>query len=179
MGRLCRQKGIDVLLRALPLLRSRFPGLALLIAGDGPERGELERLAGMEGAGDRVRFLGEWRRAPEFLAGLDLFILPSRWEGMPNALLEAMAAGVPVVASRVGGVPEIVTGGTPESPAPGETGIVVDPESVDELVRAVSALLKDLPRRESMAENARAKARGEFRMEEMIRRYSEFYNGLL
>ncbi len=103
-----RGKGIDVLLRALGRLREAHPDLLLAIAGDGPLRAELEQLSAALGLADRVRWLGFRRDVPRILAASDLFVLPSRFEALPTALLEAMAAGVPSIAAAVGGVPEIL-----------------------------------------------------------------------
>ncbi len=178
VGRLHRQKGLDILVRAMPALLARFPGLTLLIAGDGPERDRLEQLADAEGAAPHIRFLGEWTRVPELLAALDVFVLPSRWEGMPNALLEAMAAGVPAVAARVGGVPEIMAAGESDAPLAGETGIMVGPEDPAALAGAVSALLQDENRRRSMGANARERVRSEFSLEKMVQGYERLYDSL-
>jgi glycosyltransferase involved in cell wall biosynthesis len=111
MGRLSREKGADLLLAALP------DGATLLIAGDGPERATLERAAG-----ERVRFLGEVRGAArrELLAAADVLAVPSREDGAPTVIREAQAAGLAVIATRVGGVPELI--------ADGETGLVCDPD---------------------------------------------------
>ncbi|HUT53320.1 MAG TPA: glycosyltransferase [bacterium] len=179
LGRLHRQKGLDTLVRAMPALLGRFPDLVLVIAGDGPERDRLGRLAESEGVAGSVKFPGEWHRAPEFMAALDVFVLPSRWEGMPNALLEAMAAGVPAVASRVGGVAEIMAGGGPGGPVAGETGIMIEPEDARALARAVSALLEDEKRRTAMGSSARRRARSEFSLDQMVRGYEALYKSLL
>lgn len=107
-GRLAAVKGLDVLLEAVARLSSEFPGLRLEIAGSGPDRRNLEEAARGAGIQDRVAFLG-WRGdlAP-LLAGWDLFVQPSRAEGFGLAALEAMAAGVPVIASAVGGLLELI-----------------------------------------------------------------------
>jgi glycosyltransferase involved in cell wall biosynthesis len=103
-GRLTRQKGFDLLLEALPLLVARHPRLALVIAGEGPERAALGEQARRLQVGEQVRFLGERADLPGLLAVADLFVLPSRSEGSPYVLLEAMAIGLPVVAAAVGDV---------------------------------------------------------------------------
>lgn len=177
LGRLNRQKGLDVLLRALPEVRAQVPGLQVLIAGEGPERGELERRAGAMHGG--IRFLGPWERTPEFMAALDLLALPSRWEGMPNVVLEAMAAARAVVASAVGGVPELVVSGVADQKTAGETGILVPPEDPHRLAKAVIALLSDEPRRRAMGSAGRARAAAEFSLSRMIERYAELYEDLL
>ncbi|HZS35594.1 MAG TPA: glycosyltransferase [Polyangia bacterium] len=119
IGRLSREKGVDLLLAALP------DGATLLIAGDGPERASLERAARERGfASDppRVRFLGEVRGAArrDLFAACDALAVPSREDGAPTVIREALAAGLPVIATRVGGVPELVTDG--------ETALLCDPD---------------------------------------------------
>ena len=108
-GRLAQVKGDrDLLVALAPMLRSGE--VTLRIAGDGPERGRLSALTREMGLGDAVEFLGFRSDLPSLLAGADLFVLPSRMEGFGLAVVEAMAAGVPVVATNVGGVPEVVPG---------------------------------------------------------------------
>ena len=101
----------------------------------GPTAPTLEAEIDRLGIGDRVRLVGERRDVPELLAGADVFVLSSASEGMPVSVLEAMAAGLPVVASRVGGVPELVVDG--------ETGLLVEPGDPDELAAALGRLLAD------------------------------------
>ena len=104
VGRLDRQKGLDDLLANCPRVLAALPQHDLVLVGDGPERAALKDLAAARGIAGRVHFAG-WRAdVPEILAAADLLVLPSRWEGMPNVVLEAMAAGKPVVATRAHGV---------------------------------------------------------------------------
>jgi len=98
VGRLSREKGFDLLLLALIALRAEFPGVSLLIAGAGAEEAALKAECGALGIADAVRFAGYVERPVEYFSGATLFVLPSRHEGLPNALLEAAAAGVPIVA---------------------------------------------------------------------------------
>jgi glycosyltransferase involved in cell wall biosynthesis len=110
VGRLVPGKGFHLAIEALTRLRPAHPGIRLDLAGDGPERGRLEELARARGVADRVRFLGAvpHERVPECLRAADRLVLPSFAEGYPNVVAEAVAAGVPVVATSVGGIPEIV-----------------------------------------------------------------------
>jgi glycosyltransferase involved in cell wall biosynthesis len=124
-GRLARQKGFDLLLEALPAVVARQPSLRVLIAGDGPERGALVRQAARLGLGARLRFLGERRDLAALLATADAFVLPSRSEGSPYVLLEAMALGTPIVAAAVGDVGERLEGG-----AAGELVAAADPAAL-------------------------------------------------
>src|SRR4030095_1397773 len=113
VGRLRIRKGVEVLLECSRALRLRFPSTVLRIAGDGEHRGRLERKAAELGLGPAVAFLGSRDAAGgrTLLRGAAALIVPSTYEGMPLVILEAMEAGVPVVASRVSGIPEVVMDG--------------------------------------------------------------------
>lgn len=130
-ARLDRQKGHRFLLEAAV----RIPEATFALAGDGPDRAELEALARELGVADRVAFLGRRHDVPRLLASCDLFVLPSLWEGLPLSVLEAMAAGVPVVATSIGGTDEVVRDG--------ETGVGVPPGDSPALAAAVRRLLGD------------------------------------
>jgi len=151
-----RTYGLDLLLEALALLdpaaaeRAGNP-LSLWIAGDGPERAALQRQASRLGITPHVQFLGELShdRIPAFLWGLDLFVNPSRAESFGVAALEAAASGLPVVASRVGGLPEIVVDG--------ETGLLVPPADPVALAEALAALIREPERRWALGKAARAR----------------------
>jgi len=134
-GRLAEQKGQIDLLRALPPIRAALPGACLLIAGEGPLRGALEEEARRLGLGEAVRFLGHRKDILSVLKSLDLFVLPSLWEGLPQALLEAMALSLPVVATRCVGVAETVTDGA--------TGRLVPPQDPEAIARAAIEVLRD------------------------------------
>jgi glycosyltransferase involved in cell wall biosynthesis len=150
--KLDRTYGLDILLDAFALLPTGSHPLTLWIAGDGPARTALEQQARRLGIEERVQFLGPLHhdRMPAFMWGLDLFVNPSRAESFGVAALEAAASGLPVVASRVGGLPEIV--------ADGETGLLVEPENPAALAEALSQLLRDPERRRAMAAAARTRA---------------------
>jgi glycogen(starch) synthase len=133
VGRLHAQKGVDTLVRAAALL----PGVPVTLAGDGPERAAVELLARQLGVTDRVRVTGfrPHREVPALLAGADVVVLPSRYEELGTALVEAMAAGRPVVASAVGGIPELVRDGV--------DGLLVPPGDPAALAGAIEKLLAD------------------------------------
>jgi glycogen(starch) synthase len=133
LGRLHRQKGVDVLLRAF----TSMPGATLVLAGDGPERGRLERLAHELGLRSRVRFLGfvPHDRVPGLLRSSDVLVLPSRYEELGTAMVEGMYAGLPVVASDTGGVPELVEHDG--------SGLLVPPGQPAPLADAMNRLLGD------------------------------------
>jgi glycosyltransferase involved in cell wall biosynthesis len=137
VGRLRIRKGVEVLLAALRELRGRVPGATLRIAGDGEHRAALERKAAEMGLGDAVSFLGtrDAGQVRELLAGAAALVVPSIYEGMPLVVLEAMERGVPVVASAVSGIPEVVVGG--------ETGWLVPPEDPAALAAALEEVLGD------------------------------------
>ena len=125
VGRLAEVKQQGVLIRAFAQVLPAFPAARLLLVGDGPLRAELEGLAGSLGLGGAVLFAGYQSNPERYLAAMDVFVLPSRAEAMPLVIPEAWAAGRPVVASRVGGIPELI--------ADGKTGLLVAPGDVDGL----------------------------------------------
>jgi glycosyltransferase involved in cell wall biosynthesis len=157
VGRLRLRKGVDVLLAAMPELRRRHPAARLLIAGDGEHRASLERAAAALGLGDAVSFLGraDAARVRRLLRGAAALVVPSIYEGMPLVVLEAMEAAVPVVASRVSGIPEVVEDG--------RTGWLVPPEEPASLAAALAAALDD------PAEARRRGAAGRERLEQCFR----------
>jgi glycogen(starch) synthase len=135
IGRLVPFKGFDVALQAFRRVLDRLPRARLTLAGDGPERTALEHLAARLGVRDAVDFVG-WvhpGRVQALMSAATLVLMPSRWEGLPLVALEAQAAGRPVVASRAGGLPEVVVDG--------ETGRLVPPDAPEALADAVLALL--------------------------------------
>lgn len=156
VGRLSPEKGQAGLLRTFAKVRSSHPQLALRLVGDGPERGALDTLARELGVSDAVEFVG---RLPEDetlaeIARSDLLVLPSFMEGLPIVLMEAMAVGVPVIASRVAGIPELVEDGG--------TGLLFTPSNWDELASAIDRLLGDEALQVKLAERAKAKVVAEF-----------------
>jgi glycosyltransferase involved in cell wall biosynthesis len=160
-GRVVYQKGLDMVLAALagPAGPAANTPWELHIAGDGPQRPELEAQARSLGIGDRVFFRG-WMRRPELaeaLRDMDLYVFASRDEGMPNAVLEAMASGLPVAATRIAGSEELVI--------PGETGLLVEPGSADSLRVALSQLIGD-GGEDALAVLARMGAAGRERVEQ-------------
>src|SRR5207247_318143 len=102
MGRLHRQKGFDIFLEAAKVVSEKFPQSRFHIAGEGPEKESLVKLAKKLGIAERVAFLGLVERPHEFFGSIDVFVLSSRWEGMPNVVLEAMAYQKPIVSTNVG-----------------------------------------------------------------------------
>lgn len=163
IGRLDPQKGFDVLVQAIAAL----PTATLVIVGDGAEHRNLERQARELGVSNRVVITG-WREdARSLLSGFDIFALPSRFEGFPLVVLEAMQAGVPVVATAVGSVSEAVIDG--------ETGLIVPEEDAAALARALASLLADEPLRRRLAEAGKALALDHFEATAMTHAYARLY----
>jgi glycosyltransferase involved in cell wall biosynthesis len=162
VGRLTEQKGIDLAVRALATIREREPAAVLVVLGEGPERTRLEALAG-EGVylPGRVGDVASWYRRAELL------VHPARWEGFGLALLEAMLAGKPVVATRVSSSPEIV--------GHGETGLLVPPDDAGALADAVTGLLADPGHAAALGEAGLARARSEFSVVRMTERTAAIY----
>jgi glycosyltransferase involved in cell wall biosynthesis len=160
-------KGIEVLLDAIPSVLARHPGARFLLAGDGPLREPLAaRASHLE---DRVTWAGFRRDVPELLAASDLFVLPSLADAYPTALMEAMAAGLPVVSTRVGGIPEIVDDG--------RTGRLVPPGDAEALARAISDLLDSPEKREALGRAARQEAERRFSTAAWVERLKQVYAG--
>lgn len=166
-GRLATQKGVAYLLEAMRLLLRRFPRLTLLVAGEGPLNPDLRRTARELGVESSVKFLGVRPDMPELYRLLDVFVLPSLWEGLPMVVLEAMAAGCPVVASGVGGVPSVVEH---ES-----SGLLVPPQRPDQIATEVGRLLDSSELRERFRQAGRVAFKQRFSAESMARRYEDVY----
>ena len=147
-------KGIEIMLRALPRVIEEFPDAAYVIAGDGSERPGLEALARELGVDGAVRFLGTRRDVARVLSAADLFVHPTFADALPTTLAEAMAAGLPIVASAVGGVPEML----PDQ----RNGLLVRPGEVGGLSDAVTRILRDGALAERMAEQAASVLRERF-----------------
>ena len=163
------QKDYATLLRSLARLSDSAWELELI--GDGPLRQEMEHLANRLGIEDRVQFLGARRDVAERLAQAQLFVLSSNWEGLPRTILEAMRAGLPTVASDVGGVRESVVDGT--------TGFVVRQGDVDHLHERLAVLLEDARLRATMGAAARARFEEHFTFEQMLERTLAVYRDVV
>lgn len=173
VGRLHHQKGVDVLLRAARRLRELDPQLevAYQIVGDGPLRDELSSLTRELGLTKEVEFWGERGDVPSFLRDADVFVLPSRAEGISNALLEAMSLGLPVIASAVPGNEDVV-----EHQREGLLFPVDDPES---LATAIRRVLRDADLRERLGHHARRAVESRYPIERVADRYRALYRELM
>ncbi|HWP99574.1 MAG TPA: glycosyltransferase [Vicinamibacterales bacterium] len=168
-GRLSPEKGFDVALRALAELRSERV-VRLLLLGEGPERATLERLAAELGVADRVLLPGYRADARRYMRLFDVFILPSLTEGLPITLLEAMQAGVPIVATRVGGVAAVLDEGC--------GGLLVPPGDAARLAASIRRCLEDRDLAAALAAHARRQAAVRFTSRAMAVRYLELYREL-
>jgi glycosyltransferase involved in cell wall biosynthesis len=140
-------KGLDVLLHAFKELQELAPSLQLILAGDGPLRGQLEALATSLGIAERTKFVGfqDRTQVAKLLQNCEIFVLPSRAESFGIAVAEALACKKPVVATAVGGIPEIIEDG--------KTGILVEPDNPGRLAEGLAAVLTDTVLRETIAAN--------------------------
>jgi glycosyltransferase involved in cell wall biosynthesis len=160
-------KGLDVLLRALPLLAKRVPAAQLLIVGDGPERERLHALAREVDPGGRVVFAGAIPDAARLLPLADLYVTASRREGLPLAVLEAMACGRPVLATRVPGHTDAVEDGV--------TGRLVPADDPERLAAAAAQILTDAPRRAAMGQAGRERVAQRFDRARMVAEIADLY----
>jgi glycosyltransferase involved in cell wall biosynthesis len=167
VARLNEIKRQDLLMRAFATVRPEFPDAHLLLVGDGPARNELGELSARLGLAACVHFAGYQAQPNRFLQAMDVFVLPSRLEGMPLAILEAWAARLPVVASRVGGVPKVVKDG--------ETGLLFESGDQPALEAALRRVLGDreLARRLGIAGRKRVEA--DYDTRRMLAEYQRLY----
>jgi glycosyltransferase involved in cell wall biosynthesis len=165
------RKGLRYLLEAAGQLKSQGYSFKLALAGDGSLQQQLEQMAQSLGLAQEVSFAGFISDVPKFLAALDIFVLPSLYEGLGVAALEAMAAGKPVVASRVGGLAELVNDC--------ETGLLVAPGNAQELAAAMAKLIRDSDLRAAFGRKGAARVREEFTMEQMAKRTEACYYAIL
>ena len=170
IGRLMRQKGMPYLLEAFRILHAGAPGTTLVIVGDGEERDGLEKLARESGIADKVIFAGIRRDIPDLLAMFDIFTLASLWEGQPITIMEAMAAGRPIVATDAGGTAEVLDSG--------RYGIIVPKEDPEALARSIRELLDDPARAGRLGEEARIRAEAELSSAAMTKKYEEVFESV-
>jgi glycosyltransferase involved in cell wall biosynthesis len=162
-----RMKGIHHLIRAHGILSKRFPNLHLWIVGDGPERVDLEREAELAGSRDKVFFAGHRSDVRDLMQSADLFVLPTLFDALPTVIIEAMAAGLPVVASRTGGIPEMITHE--------QTGILVEPANEEELIAACERLIRDPVLAGRLSKSARESVERNFDLNTQIERLLTLY----
>jgi glycosyltransferase involved in cell wall biosynthesis len=167
VGRLEEQKGHAHLLAAAAAVRRELPELVVLLVGEGRRQEDLQRQVRDLGLESSVRFLGTRRDLPEIFRALDLFVQPSLWEGLPLALLKAMGAGLPVVATRVSGSREAIVDGV--------NGCLVAPGDPEALARAILKLYRQPEARRRLGDAARRTVAERYSLEAMLKRLEELY----
>jgi glycosyltransferase involved in cell wall biosynthesis len=161
------EKNHEMLLSAAAMLVGRWRGLRFQIVGDGPRRAELERLTSALGLSAHVEFLGHREDVAALLAGADVFVLPSRSEAFPNGAIEAMAAGLPVVACAVGGLLDLVEDG--------RTGLLVPSGNAEALAGALASLLEQPGRAGTMGAAARRVVQERYSFDRMVGAFEDLY----
>jgi glycosyltransferase involved in cell wall biosynthesis len=164
------EKALDVLVRAGAALVEDFPDLRVLIAGDGPDRERVEALIRELGLGETVTLLGSRGDIPDFLRALDVAVCSSDWEGSPLSVMEYMEAELPVVATRVGGIPDMIDSGV--------EGLLVQPGDPEAIAGGVARLLLDPDEAAEMGRRGRKRRRAEFDLDVTARRIGELYEEL-
>jgi glycosyltransferase involved in cell wall biosynthesis len=164
------EKALEVLIGAAARLAPRFPALRVVIAGRGEEEPRLRALVSELGLEQTVLLVGPRNDVPELLAALDVAVCCSDFEGSPLSVMEYMAAGLPVAATRVGGVPELIEHGV--------HGLLVDPRNVDLLADAIEQLLRDAGLRKQMGGSGRERQKREFDIDATVRRVEALYEEL-
>jgi glycosyltransferase involved in cell wall biosynthesis len=167
VGRLAPEKGVDVFLAAAARVMSQLQAAKFVVAGDGPERAELETLIDKLGIRAGVTMLGRCDDMPSFYASLDVMVSSSRQEGLPMAILEGMASRLPLIATPVGAIPTVIQNG--------RTGVLVPSENVELLARAIVDLLQDHEKRERLGSAARRLVEEEFSAARMTADYLRVY----
>jgi L-malate glycosyltransferase len=167
IAKLRPEKAHETLIDAAALLLPRFPDLRFTIVGDGPREGVLRARAAERRVEHAFAFLGHRDDVAAVLAESDVFVLPSRSEAFPNSVLEAMAAGVPVVASRVGGLCELIDHG--------RTGLLVPPDDPRNLADAIASLAENAEAASSLARSARRHVEARYSFEQMVSRFETLY----
>lgn len=171
VGRLIERKGHEDIITAWPQIRERHPEAHLVLVGDGPHRSALEELIEATGEANSIHLLGRRDDVPSVLDTMDLFVFPSHFEGLPNALMEAMAAGLPIVTTPVDGNAELVTDG--------ETGVFVPVEDPDALAASVIDVLGRPDNGASLGEAARDHVLSEYSIDRMVTEFDKLYRELV
>jgi glycosyltransferase involved in cell wall biosynthesis len=167
VGRLAVEKGVDIFLDAAARVLAQCPDTKFVVAGDGPDRAELDALIDKLGIREPVRMLGRCDDMPALYASLDIMVSASRREGLPIAILEGMASRLPLVATAVGAVPTVIQDGS--------TGVLVPAEDPESLATAIVELLRDPAKRERLGSVARQLVEDEFSAERMTADYLRVY----
>lgn len=171
IARLSDVKGIDILISALPRVISKFPDVKLLVLGEGREEVPLKKLVQDLGLGERVFFYPSVTNMPGTLSAFDVFVMPSRQEGLGLSVMEAQACGCCVVGSRVGGIPSLIEDG--------QTGFLFEPENMDDLAEKITMALADRERSKKIGEKARHFIMNNFSSDTMVEKTINLYLRLM
>jgi N-acetyl-alpha-D-glucosaminyl L-malate synthase BshA len=168
VGRFRPEKGVRYLIEAMEIIRRKSQNVRLILVGEGPEEEDLKRLVGQLNLKDCINFLGQVpnEEVPQYMAASDVFVLPSLSEGFPNVILEAMASGLAIVASKVSGLPEIVEDGG--------NGFLVESRNPEQIAEKVLLLLGDDELRERISKNNKETAKG-YSWESVVERLDNVY----
>ncbi|MHC1785271.1 MAG: glycosyltransferase family 4 protein [Anaerolineaceae bacterium] len=169
-GRIQKVKNLDILIRAFALLSPDYPHLRLALAGSGDLQSELEALSKSLGVADRITWTGFVNDIPGFLSSMDIYIQPSINEGLSLSILEAMAAGKPVIATRVGSAEDVIDNEN--------TGLVIQPRSEEAIVNSVKILLDNPDLRQRLAQNAKNTVFEKYNLQKMVDSYIKLYHEL-
>ncbi len=172
-GRLTEQKGHDLLLRAVDRLQTRFPDLRCVVFGEGEMKSTLEDERDRKNLSEHFFLPGWCEHLPDMMSAADLFVLSSRWEGMPNVLLEAGALNLPIVATKTGGVPDLFPESYRTFPR------LVKPESAGAIADGAASVLQNLQEHQSRARRIGQHIRNRFTVKNMVTSYVELYQTLL
>jgi glycosyltransferase involved in cell wall biosynthesis len=171
IGRLTLQKGQKYLIEAVSIIKEKFPKIMLLIVGDGPMKDELQNYAKALGLNEHVIFTGSRRDVPTFLAAMDIFVLPSLWEGLPNALLEAMASGKSIIATDIPPVREAINSE--------KEGILVPARNSSAIASSIEFLLVNKTFAVIFGNNAQERAYSDFNITTTVDKYTNLYEDIL
>ena len=172
VGRLVREKGIDILLKAIKILKNKYSkNLKIAIVGDGELKENLNNLTVELGVNREVKFLGVRKDVKELMVSSKIFVLPSRSEGFGIVIIEAMSNMLPVIATHVGGIPELIENG--------KEGILVPPENSEALAREINSLLENKELREKLSKAAYKKVREKYSINAYSVRMLDFYKSLV
>jgi glycosyltransferase involved in cell wall biosynthesis len=182
-ARLSKEKGIDILLKAWAHVVCQEKGVNLIIVGYGPLERELKMLSQYLGVTGSVTFLGMIQNVMDYLKSADLFVLPSRAEGLSNSLLEAMSYGIPCIATEVGGNSELLESGNqkvlPGKYVIGGNGLLINPDDIEGLAKAILYLIRNRDVREGLGRRSRKCAQEHFSIDLVADKYIDLYEHML
>ena len=172
VGRLTKAKGVDILLKAVRILKDKYrKKVKVAIAGDGSLKENLHNMAMELGINEEVKFLGVRKDIGKLMESSSIFVLPSRWEGLPMVILEAMSKGMSIIATKVGGIPEVIKNG--------KEGILISPEDPKALAQTINDLLENEELREKLSQAAYKKVRENYSIEAYSANMLDFYGSLV